>query len=163
MVPEIGMVLVDCEVFLDDLRAKGGRNDRCFDAEYLVSRTDPRESVLGVAYRKTTVVLRAFEQKRPWGDQQVNYGLVVALMTALQGAGAPSVGLVTEAPVEEEVLADEPLVGEHPPLGPVHIQQGTIEISVAVIVGRIEEAVGEGFQAHQPRQPQIAQGMGNEG
>ena len=33
-----------------------------------------------------------------WGDTQVNYGLVVQLMTALQKAGAPSVGLVTDPP-----------------------------------------------------------------
>ena len=33
-----------------------------------------------------------------WGDQAVPYGDVVTLMTALQAAGAPSVGLVTEAP-----------------------------------------------------------------
>lgn len=33
-----------------------------------------------------------------WGDQSVPYGQVVSLMTALQAAGAPSVGLVTEPP-----------------------------------------------------------------
>lgn len=33
-----------------------------------------------------------------WGDQTVPYGSVVALMTSLQAAGAPSVGLVTENP-----------------------------------------------------------------
>ena len=33
-----------------------------------------------------------------WGDKMVPYGDVVALMTALQSAGAPSVGLVTENP-----------------------------------------------------------------
>ncbi|WP_341939557.1 protein TolR [Marinimicrobium sp. C2-29] len=33
-----------------------------------------------------------------WGDQQVGYGVVVNLMTELQSAGAPSVGLVTEPP-----------------------------------------------------------------
>lgn len=33
-----------------------------------------------------------------WGDTSVDYGLVVGLMTALQGAGAESVGLVTESP-----------------------------------------------------------------
>jgi len=33
-----------------------------------------------------------------WGDQAVPYGQVVQLMTQLQGAGAPSVGLVTEPP-----------------------------------------------------------------
>ena len=33
-----------------------------------------------------------------WGDKKIPYGEVVGLMTALQGAGAPSVGLVTEMP-----------------------------------------------------------------
>ena len=33
-----------------------------------------------------------------WGDQRVPYGDVVALMVALQGAGAASVGMVTEPP-----------------------------------------------------------------
>ncbi|MGD8174524.1 protein TolR [Marinimicrobium sp. ARAG 43.8] len=33
-----------------------------------------------------------------WGDQEVGYGVVVQLMTELQNAGAPSVGLVTEPP-----------------------------------------------------------------
>lgn len=31
-----------------------------------------------------------------WGDKEVPYGDVIALMTQLQNAGAPSVGLVTE-------------------------------------------------------------------
>ena len=31
-----------------------------------------------------------------WGDTRVEYGTVVDLMAQLQGAGAPSVGLVTE-------------------------------------------------------------------
>ena len=31
-----------------------------------------------------------------WGDKNVSYGTVVELMTALQSAGAPNVGLVTE-------------------------------------------------------------------
>ena len=33
-----------------------------------------------------------------WGDHSVDYGVVVGVMTALQNAGAPSVGLVTEPP-----------------------------------------------------------------
>ena len=33
-----------------------------------------------------------------WGDAAVPYGQVVVLMSELQEAGAPSVGLVTEAP-----------------------------------------------------------------
>eukprot|EP01026_Neomeris_dumetosa_P029204 TRINITY_DN2366_c0_g1_i2.p2 TRINITY_DN2366_c0_g1~~TRINITY_DN2366_c0_g1_i2.p2 ORF type:complete len:182 (-),score=28.75 TRINITY_DN2366_c0_g1_i2:751-1296(-) len=33
-----------------------------------------------------------------WGDTKVEYGIVVSLMTELQKAGAPSVGLVTDPP-----------------------------------------------------------------
>ena len=33
-----------------------------------------------------------------WGDQKVAYGNVVVVMAALQEAGAPTVGLVTESP-----------------------------------------------------------------
>jgi biopolymer transport protein TolR len=33
-----------------------------------------------------------------WGDTAVPYGTVVSLMTELQAAGAPSVGLVTDPP-----------------------------------------------------------------
>ncbi len=33
-----------------------------------------------------------------WGDSRVDYGVVVSLMSELQAAGAPSVGLVTEPP-----------------------------------------------------------------
>ena len=33
-----------------------------------------------------------------WGDRAVPYGDVVTVMVALQDAGAPSVGLVTEDP-----------------------------------------------------------------
>jgi biopolymer transport protein TolR len=33
-----------------------------------------------------------------WGDKAVQYGIVVTLMSELQGAGAKSVGLVTENP-----------------------------------------------------------------
>jgi len=35
-----------------------------------------------------------------WGDARVPYGTVVTLMSELQQAGAPSVGLVTEPPSE---------------------------------------------------------------
>ena len=35
-----------------------------------------------------------------WGDERVAYGDVVTVMVALQQAGAPSVGLVTENPSE---------------------------------------------------------------
>ncbi len=33
-----------------------------------------------------------------WGDAKVEYGVVVGVMTVLQKAGAPSVGLVTDPP-----------------------------------------------------------------
>jgi biopolymer transport protein TolR len=33
-----------------------------------------------------------------WGDSSVDYGVVVNLMSELQLAGAPAVGLVTEPP-----------------------------------------------------------------
>lgn len=49
---------------------------------------------------KVSMILRA-NPKAPilvWGDHSVDYGVVVALMTELQNAGAPSVGLVTEPP-----------------------------------------------------------------
>lgn len=51
-----------------------------------------QDKVSKVLRRKpeTTVVV--------WGDTSVPYGKVVALMSALQAAGAPSVGLVTETP-----------------------------------------------------------------
>lgn len=49
----------------------------------------------------TTTVAKVLRNKPAtpvlvWGDTQVEYGVVVALMTELQNAGAPSVGLVTE-------------------------------------------------------------------
>ncbi|MFT4613890.1 MAG: biopolymer transport protein TolR [Bacteroidia bacterium] len=60
------------------------------------------EQVLSLATIKdrVAVVLRR-NKKKPvlvWGDAAVSYGEVVSLMVALQEAGAPSVGLVTENP-----------------------------------------------------------------
>ena len=49
--------------------------------------------------RVSAVIRRS--PKKPvlvWGDRAVPYGEVVAVMVALQEAGAPSVGLVTENP-----------------------------------------------------------------
>lgn len=49
---------------------------------------------------KVAKVLRQ-QPKTPvlvWGDARVDYGEVVTLMSELQNAGAPSVGLVTEPP-----------------------------------------------------------------
>jgi biopolymer transport protein TolR len=59
-----------------------------------------QEQVLSLATvkQRVSVVMRR-NPKKPvmvWGDRNVPYGEVVVLMTALQEAGAPSVGLVTE-------------------------------------------------------------------
>jgi len=48
-----------------------------------------------------TTVAKVLRQKPEtpvlvWGDRTIEYGVVVSLMTDLQSAGAPSVGLVTE-------------------------------------------------------------------
>lgn len=60
------------------------------------------EKAQSLSYISQTVakVLRQ-KPKTPilvWGDRDVDYGLVVGLMSQLQAAGAPSVGLVTEPP-----------------------------------------------------------------
>lgn len=60
------------------------------------------EQVLSLATIKERVaaVMRRSPEKpvMVWGDQAVPYGDVVTVMVALQEAGAPSVGLVTETP-----------------------------------------------------------------
>jgi biopolymer transport protein TolR len=60
------------------------------------------DQVLSLATIKDRVaaVMRRSPEKPVlvWGDRAVPYGEVVTLMAALQEAGAPSVGLVTENP-----------------------------------------------------------------
>ena len=55
---------------------------------------------LATIRQRVTAVLRRDPDKSVliWGDQSVSYGAVVTVMTALQEAGAGSVGLVTEEP-----------------------------------------------------------------
>jgi len=55
---------------------------------------------LATIRQRVAAVLRRSPEKPVlvWGDQRVPYGDVVVVMTALQEAGAPSVGLVTENP-----------------------------------------------------------------
>ena len=56
-------------------------------------------SLATIRDRVSAVIRRS--PKKPvlvWGDRAVPYGEVVAVMVALQEAGAPSVGLVTENP-----------------------------------------------------------------
>ena len=55
---------------------------------------------LGIIKDRVAKILRQ-TPKTPvlvWGDSKVDYGVVVNLMSELQAAGAPSVGLVTEPP-----------------------------------------------------------------
>lgn len=55
---------------------------------------------LATIKQRVAVIMRR-NPKKPvlvWGDKAVPYGDVVTLMVALQEAGAPSVGLVTENP-----------------------------------------------------------------
>lgn len=60
---------------------------------------DQALSMETVKQRVATVLKRNPEKTvMVWGDAAVPYGEVVVLMSELQDAGAPSVGLVTEAP-----------------------------------------------------------------
>ena len=60
---------------------------------------DQALSMETVKQRVATVLKRNPEKAvMVWGDAAVPYGEVVELMSELQEAGAPSVGLVTEAP-----------------------------------------------------------------
>ena len=60
---------------------------------------DQALSMETVKQRVATVLKRNPEKTvMVWGDSAVPYGEVVVLMSELQEAGAPSVGLVTEAP-----------------------------------------------------------------
>ena len=56
---------------------------------------------LATVKQRVSVVMRRSPDKPVlvWGDRAVPYGQVVSLMAALQEAGAPSVGLVTEDPL----------------------------------------------------------------
>ncbi len=55
---------------------------------------------LATIKQRVAVIMRRNPNKPVlvWGDRAVPYGDVVTLMVALQEAGAPSVGLVTENP-----------------------------------------------------------------
>ena len=55
---------------------------------------------LATIKQRVSVIMRRNPKKAVlvWGDRAVPYGEVVTLMTALQGAGASSIGLVTETP-----------------------------------------------------------------
>lgn len=63
---------------------------------------DQALSIETVRQRVATVLKRNPDKAvMVWGDTAVPYGEVVSLMSELQAAGAPSVGLVTEAPARK--------------------------------------------------------------
>lgn len=65
----------------------------------LGANEDQALSLVTVKERVATIMRRDPDKSvLVWGDAAVPYGEVVNLMTALQAAGAPSVGLVTEEP-----------------------------------------------------------------
>lgn len=72
------------------------------EAELFLNLGEQKDQVLSMATVKQRVgaVLRRSPDKPVlvWGDRDVPYGEVVALMGALQEAGAEGVGLVTEDP-----------------------------------------------------------------
>ena len=64
---------------------------------------DQALSIETVRQRVATVLKRNPDKAvMVWGDARVAYGEVVSLMSELQAAGAPSVGLVTEAPARRQ-------------------------------------------------------------
>lgn len=72
------------------------------DGSYYINLGKDKEKSqsLGVVQDKVGKIMRRNPKTTVlvWGDKSVPYGEVVALMAALQAAGAPSVGLVTENP-----------------------------------------------------------------
>ena len=106
------MLMQGVEVDLPDADAAPVKDQ---DAEPLIVSIDDRGRLflnLGAdekqALELTTIrqrvaaVLRRTPDKPVlvWGDKRVAYGDVVVVMTALQEAGAPAVGLVTESPAD---------------------------------------------------------------
>ncbi|MCK9563929.1 MAG: protein TolR [Bacteroidales bacterium] len=91
--PSVPLEETDKEPLIVSVKADGtyyidlgnGENE----AEELDSIQDKVSKVLAVQPETPVLV---------WGDTNVGYGVVVELMTVLQNAGAPNVGLVTEPP-----------------------------------------------------------------
>ena len=104
------MLMQGVEVKLPEATATPVANQ---DAEPLIVSIDDRGQLflnlgadvkqaleLATIRQRVAAVLRRSPEKPVlvWGDKRVAYGDVVGVMTALQEAGAPSVGLVTENP-----------------------------------------------------------------
>jgi biopolymer transport protein TolR len=67
----------------------GDKKKEAIDPDTLITKV----SIILRRQPETPVLVR--------GDKEVDYGSVVSAMTLLQQAGAPSVGLITEAPVRK--------------------------------------------------------------
>lgn len=82
----------DSEPLIVSVDAAGQLYINLGNEKQVLSLPSIKEKVAAVMRRKkdTPVLI--------WGDQAVPYGQVVTVMVALQEAGAPSVGLVTENP-----------------------------------------------------------------
>ena len=74
-------------------------NDRC-QLFLNIGAGEKQALELATIRQRVAAVLRRTPDKPVlvWGDQKVAYGDVVLVMNALQEAGAPTVGLVTESP-----------------------------------------------------------------
>ncbi len=106
------MLMQGVEVDLPDADAAPVKDQ---DAEPLIVSIDDRGRLflnlgadekqaleLATIRQRVAAVLRRTPDKPVlvWGDKRVAYGDVVVVMTALQEAGAPAVGLVTESPAD---------------------------------------------------------------
>ena len=104
------MLMQGVEVDLPDADATPVKDQ---DAEPLIASINDRGELflnlganekqaleLATIRQRVAAVLRRTPEKPVlvWGDQRVAYGDVVVVMAALQEAGAPTVGLVTESP-----------------------------------------------------------------
>jgi biopolymer transport protein TolR len=66
---------------------------------YINLGENPEQSVDLATLKEKVTKVRGAKPQTPvlvWGDQDVPYGSIVELMSELQGAGVPDVGLVTE-------------------------------------------------------------------
>jgi biopolymer transport protein TolR len=70
------------------------------DGSYYLNLGENQEQSVDLATLKDKVAkVRGAKPNTPvlvWGDKDVSYGSIVELMSELQGAGVPDVGLVTE-------------------------------------------------------------------
>jgi biopolymer transport protein TolR len=74
------------------------------DGTYYLNTRDKDDQETASSLEEAIKTAQAFTNQRKdmlilvRGDKQVEYGVVAALMAGLQNAGAPNVGLITDAP-----------------------------------------------------------------